>query len=732
MMMTHDELRREQAKADAGDQLAQYRVAMHHRPTSPSSWVNSDFEKYLKLSAEQGYLEAQLEYASYLELKSDSSRENIIEAIRFYYLAALQGDISAITKLQIGLALHTKLDNLSKERVSSSYFSWSNSASVQTKAIYWLGKLFASDFLLGKNTARAIEFYTKAVEQKYPLAGNELAKIYAHGLLGVMKNQAYAIQLLKSICDEDRGFNNSTFAESHYLLGTLYQNAEGAEKDIAKAIKAYEKADSAGHKGAALQLGHIYRGKAAQGRKEKIASHIVNQYKDKALEYYKKNANDKNTQNFIGLVYDEAGDYPSAVFWYEKSANQGLPVAQCNLAITYDTNASVKNERKAVFWYKKAAENGYANAQYKLAVKYESGVTGVLTQDMDLAKDWYKKAADQGHVEAKAKLEAMHKSALLEAMNHQNQDYLIDSQEYLEKYAALEKTLGYEFEDPYELFNAFDRNTDSDTNEPYFQPYEFLGDGILNAIIRRYLFQNKPDSMKLGVMEKIYQDMVKNKDAVLLEVAKKLNLSALIIKSKDEARHMITDKMLADHLEALIAAISEDSDFEEAEKFVIRMWQPSLDAALANASVVAVASAISTATAKQALASSSPAPKASASITAPAEPAVISIQRQTSAGSIAFYNRITSLTVAEMEKELSAHPNRANACSKEGKQVSVLAALVNLLISANEKKKPKKIEKINTLIRFGALWDLPNKKGQTPRELLTQVPAEVRQRLTMK
>ena len=57
-----------------------------------------------------------------------------------------------------------------------------------------------------------------------------------------------------------------------------------------------------------------------------------------------------------------------------------------------------QNYPEAVKWYRKVAEQGYAEAQYNLGECYENG-NGV-PQNYTEAVKWLKKAAAQGHSDA--------------------------------------------------------------------------------------------------------------------------------------------------------------------------------------------------------------------------------------------------------------------------------------------------------------------------------------------
>lgn len=63
-----------------------------------------------------------------------------------------------------------------------------------------------------------------------------------------------------------------------------------------------------------------------------------------------------------------------------------------------------QNYPEAMKWFRKAADQGLAKSQFQLGLMYEQGLG--VPQDQAEAAKWYQKAADQGFADAKAKLEA--------------------------------------------------------------------------------------------------------------------------------------------------------------------------------------------------------------------------------------------------------------------------------------------------------------------------------------
>ena len=68
-------------------------------------------------------------------------------------------------------------------------------------------------------------------------------------------------------------------------------------------------------------------------------------------------------------------DNKKALYWHEKSAKQGFPLAQSILAEMYQTGEGgvLKDNKKALYWYEKSAKQGFPRAQSVLASMYRKG-----------------------------------------------------------------------------------------------------------------------------------------------------------------------------------------------------------------------------------------------------------------------------------------------------------------------------------------------------------------------
>lgn len=97
---------------------------------------------------------------------------------------------------------------------------------------------------------------------------------------------------------------------------------------------------------------------------------------------------------------------------------------------------------------------------------------------------------------------------------------------------------------------------------------EFVGDGILWAIINKQLFINNPE---MPESELTLYKIALVREEILAEVARDIDLASVLMVSNGEERSQgrKKDSILSDALEALIWFLYIELGIEEAEKFVI-------------------------------------------------------------------------------------------------------------------------------------------------------------------
>ena len=122
---------------------------------------------------------------------------------------------------------------------------------------------------------------------------------------------------------------------------------------------------------------------------------------------------------------------------------------------------------------------------------------------------------------------------------------------------------------------AYENNVESN------EKLEFLGDSILEFISSKYLFNNYKN-LKEGEMTKVRATVVCEES--LYKIALKHNFSDFLYLGKSESSNNahFSKAILADSVEAVIAAIYLDSNIEESEKFIIENLKDSINNATKN------------------------------------------------------------------------------------------------------------------------------------------------------
>ena len=141
----------------------------------------------------------------------------------------------------------------------------------------------------------------------------------------------------------------------------------------------------------------------------------------------------------------------------------------------------------------------------------------------------------------------------------------------------LEKSIGYTFKDKNLLKKALTHTSFAYENKlESNEKLEFLGDSILEYISSKYIYNNYK-KLKEGEMTKVRAEVVCEDS--LYKVAKSHNFSDFILVGKSEANSGGNFKpaILADSIEATIAAIYFDGGLEEAEKFIINNLKTAIE-----------------------------------------------------------------------------------------------------------------------------------------------------------
>ena len=146
----------------------------------------------------------------------------------------------------------------------------------------------------------------------------------------------------------------------------------------------------------------------------------------------------------------------------------------------------------------------------------------------------------------------------------------------------LEKEIGYEFKNKELLKNALTHTSYAYEHEiESNEKLEFLGDSILEFVSSNYLYHNYP-KLKEGEMTKVRAAVVCEDS--LYKIATKHNFSDFLYLGKSEIINngKYSKAILADSVEAVIAAMYLDSDINQVEKFIIKNLKESIEVASKN------------------------------------------------------------------------------------------------------------------------------------------------------
>ncbi len=139
-------------------------------------------------------------------------------------------------------------------------------------------------------------------------------------------------------------------------------------------------------------------------------------------------------------------------------------------------------------------------------------------------------------------------------------------------YSALQKDISYQFHHLDLLEQALTHRSKGRINN---ERLEFLGDAILNMTIAQALYHQFPEA-KEGQLSRLRASMVKGE--TLAMIAREFSLSDLLVMGPGELKSggFRRDSILADAVEAIIGAISLDSDLATAQSRVLSWYRQRL------------------------------------------------------------------------------------------------------------------------------------------------------------
>lgn len=137
--------------------------------------------------------------------------------------------------------------------------------------------------------------------------------------------------------------------------------------------------------------------------------------------------------------------------------------------------------------------------------------------------------------------------------------------------AAFQTRLGYTFENPQLLVRAVTHSSITSAHRDDNQRLEFLGDRVLGLVMAEALLNADPHAPE-GLLAPRYNALVRRETCA--DVARDLDLGAVLKLGRSEMKSggRRKEALLADAMEAVIAAVYQDGGFQVARDMVVRLW----------------------------------------------------------------------------------------------------------------------------------------------------------------
>jgi TPR repeat protein len=177
------------------------------------------------------------------------------------------------------------------------------------------------------------------------------------------------------------------------MLGQMYENGWGVDKDLEKASALFKRGANQGHLDSVNGLRRL---KNIEYRLELTSVRL------------KAEAGDASAQNRLGEMYEfgygQERDPNLAYSWYQRAAEQKLVVAQHNLGRCYNFGTGVEqNFTEAELWYREAAQQGHMDAMFFLGTLYSNDHGLDHSADTNvIAYAWMHNSAQLGNATAAA------------------------------------------------------------------------------------------------------------------------------------------------------------------------------------------------------------------------------------------------------------------------------------------------------------------------------------------
>jgi ribonuclease-3 len=136
---------------------------------------------------------------------------------------------------------------------------------------------------------------------------------------------------------------------------------------------------------------------------------------------------------------------------------------------------------------------------------------------------------------------------------------------------AFQDRIGYRFSRPELLIRAVTHSSIGTPTRPDNQRLEFLGDRVLGLVIAEALLKADPNAAE-GLLAPRFNALVRKETCA--EIAREVVLGDVLKLGRSEmlSGGRRKEALLGDAMEAVIAAVHQDSGFEAARALVLRLW----------------------------------------------------------------------------------------------------------------------------------------------------------------
>ncbi|MCC6977106.1 MAG: SEL1-like repeat protein [Candidatus Melainabacteria bacterium] len=232
------------------------------------------------------------------------------------------------------------------------------------------------------NPREAIRWYKASAEGSFSLGMSNYGRCLYYGI-GSDKKFEEAFKWLTKAAEAD-----DTNDGAQYMLGILYFNGDGVDKDLVRAAQWYRKAAENGNEAAQYELALCY-----------VYGEGVEPSTEEAIYWLKAGSalgNDRCEEKLAELISQESTPgltVDDVDHWMRQSTVNSLDVAEQQFMILLKSPAN--SDLSQVVWdLQPAAEKGDETAMLLMGRCWEMGMG--VAQDFNLAYDWYKRAYDLG------------------------------------------------------------------------------------------------------------------------------------------------------------------------------------------------------------------------------------------------------------------------------------------------------------------------------------------------